>query len=87
MPSARDARGWLLKGLIFIVLAYVAYVVRDIWVPLLLAFLLATVLDPVVDRLEMRGWSRSAAAALIYSGFLIVLVTAFVLGVNALRLT
>ena len=68
-----------MKALLYVVLVYVAYVVREIWVPLLLAFLLATVLDPVVDRLEMRGWSRGAAAALIYSSFLVALVTAIVI--------
>ncbi len=79
MPSLEATRGWVYKALLYIVLAYVAFVVRDIWVPLLLAFLLATVLDPVVDRLELRGWSRGAAAGLIYSSFLVTLVTAVVL--------
>jgi len=78
-PAATTLRRWLLYAAVFIVVAYLAYAVRDIWVPLLLAFLLATVLDPVVDRLELKGWTRAAAASLIYAVFLIVLITAIVL--------
>jgi len=78
-PTAQNLRKWLLYTLGAVILCYLVYVVRDIWVPLLLAFLIATVLDPVVDRLEMRGWTRAAAASLIYGVFLAVLITAIVL--------
>jgi predicted PurR-regulated permease PerM len=77
-PSREWFRKWFLRVAVGIILIYVAYIVRDIWVPLLLAFLIATVLDPIVDRLEMRGWSRAAAASLIYGGFLAVLIAAIV---------
>lgn len=78
-PDSGSWRKWGFQALLFLVLAYLAYLVRDIWVPLLLAFLLATVLDPVVDRLELRGWSRSAAASLIYAAFLLLFTVATVL--------
>ncbi len=78
-PTSEWLRKWGLRLLVAAVVLYLAYVVRDIWVPLILAFLIATVLDPIVDRLELRGWTRAAAASLIYGVFLAVLVTAIVL--------
>ena len=77
-PTAEQFKRWGLRILILLLAAYLVYAVRDIWVPLLLAFLLATVLDPVVDRLEMRGWSRAAAASLIYGVFLAVLTAGII---------
>ena len=53
---------------------YVAFLVREIWVPLSLALILAMVLDPVVDHLEERGWSRARASALIFSSFVVVAI-------------
>lgn len=78
-PNGAWVRKWGVRLLILVVVAYLAYVVREIWVPLLLAFLIATVLDPVVDRLELRGWSRAAAASLIYGVFLVVMGVAIAL--------
>jgi len=78
-PTGDWLRKWGTRLLVVAVVLYLAYVVRDIWVPLILAFLIATVLDPIVDRLEMRGWTRGAAASLIYGAFLAVLITAIVL--------
>ena len=78
-PTGEWLRKWAIRLLIVGIVLYLAYVVRDIWVPLILAFLIATVLDPIVDRLELRGWSRAAAASLIYAIFLSVLGTAIVL--------
>ncbi|HZH98389.1 MAG TPA: AI-2E family transporter, partial [Fimbriimonadaceae bacterium] len=49
---------------------YIAYLIREIWIPLALAFLIAMILDPVVDRLERRGWSRTWGSVLIYAAFL-----------------
>ncbi|MCC6215156.1 MAG: AI-2E family transporter [Polyangiaceae bacterium] len=40
------------------------YWLRDVLAPLFLAFLIAYVLDPVVDRLERRGLPRAAATGL-----------------------
>jgi predicted PurR-regulated permease PerM len=72
MPSRATVRGYLLRTAAVILLAYLAYVVREIWLPLILAFLLAMVLDPVVDRMELRGWSRQAASAFIFCSFLLI---------------
>ena len=78
-PNAEWMRKWAIRLLVVVVVLYLAYLVRDIWVPLILAFIIATVLDPIVDRLELRGWSRAAAASLIYAIFLGLLTTAVVL--------
>lgn len=48
--------------------------VRDIWLPLGLAFLLATVLDPIVDKLEARGMSRTWASVIIFTAFLVIVI-------------
>ena len=63
---ARRLRRWLWIAVITGVGLWLAYVVRDIWIPIAIAFLIAMVLDPVVDRMEQRGWSRTWAAAFIY---------------------
>jgi predicted PurR-regulated permease PerM len=59
-----------LAGLVLVL--YLCYVVRQIWLPLGLAFILAIVLDPVVDRMEKRGWSRAWASAFIFGSFLFI---------------
>ena len=63
--------GALLVGLLFAV--YVGYVVREIWLPLMIAFLIAMVLDPLVDKMESRGWSRLKGAVVIYALFFALL--------------
>lgn len=79
VPDAREMRTWLLRvvGLFFAL--YLAYVVREIWLPLGLAFLVALVLDPVVDRMEARGWKRASATAFIFGSFILILAGLIVL--------
>lgn len=51
------------------------YTVRAIWPPVVAAFLIAMVLDPLVDHLENRGWRRGVATAaifLVFFGWLVV---------------
>lgn len=62
---------------------WLAFVVRSIWLPLFLALLIAMVLDPLVDRMETRGWTRLRAAIVIYSAFFIVMGTVLTLAVPA----
>jgi predicted PurR-regulated permease PerM len=52
-----------------------------IWPPILCAFLLAMVLDPLVDRLENRGWPRAVAVLLIFLGTLALLGTLLFLAI------
>ncbi|HWD37850.1 MAG TPA: AI-2E family transporter [Fimbriimonas sp.] len=90
-PPARSVtvqlpeRGAIRRSLIwaagFLVLAYVLYTVREIVLPIGLAFLTAMILDPVVDRMEMRGWSRARASAFIFGAFLSTVIVLTVLAI------
>jgi predicted PurR-regulated permease PerM len=79
IPSASVVKKASLKIGIAILLLYLSYVVREIWLPLVLAFLLAMILDPVVDRMEVRGWTRPRASAFIFGSFLIIFIGLIVL--------
>lgn len=68
IPDGATLRRGLLTFVVVCVVAYLAWVVREIWVPLGLAFVLAIVLDPVVDRMEAKGWKRVWASAAIFGG-------------------
>ena len=57
---------------------YFSWTVRAVLNPLILGYLLAYTLNPMVQNLERRGWARRAAANLI---FLTVLVFGSVIGV------
>src|SRR5579871_2664929 len=72
VPDQASIKKFLVKLGGILLLAYILYLVREIWLPLGLAFLLAMVLDPVVDRMELRGWSRLWASAFIFGSFLII---------------
>src|SRR5579871_1474912 len=60
----------LLAGVLL--LLWLAYLARAIWLPLLISLLIAMILDPLVDRLERRGWARWSGATLIYAVFFVV---------------
>lgn len=62
---------------------WLAYLVREIWVPLAIAFIIAMVLDPVVDRMERRGWKRGTASGVIFAGFFVVFGTALYFAIPA----
>lgn len=66
---ASRARRWAAVGIAAALALWVVYLVREIWLPLGIALLIAMVLDPVVDRLERRGWSRALGTAAIFFGF------------------
>ena len=72
IPDAKTFRRGALIAVGIAILVYLAWVVREIWVPLGLAFVLAIVLDPVVDRMEAKGWKRVWASALIFVGAIVV---------------
>ncbi len=73
-PDGSTWRRWVVGFMLIFIAMYFVYTVRDIWLPLGLAFLLATVLDPVVDRMETRGWKRGPAALFIFGSFVLILV-------------
>lgn len=64
---------WIALGVMLV--TWLAYLVREIWLPLAAAFLIAMVLDPVVDRMERRRWSRLAATTVIFLAFFAVVGT------------
>ncbi|MGV3618750.1 MAG: AI-2E family transporter [Fimbriimonas sp.] len=72
VPDARETRTWILRLVVLVLGLWLAYIVREIWLPLGLAFLIALVLDPVVDRMEARGWKRASATAFIFGSFLLI---------------
>lgn len=74
VPDVRTVRRWIVSAIGLVVLAYLVWVVREIWLPLGLAFVLATVLDPVVDRMEARGWKRVPASAAIFGTTIAILI-------------
>src|SRR5215813_7878322 len=54
---------------------WLAYQARAVVTPLLVALMLAYILDPVVRALERRGLSRPLACATVVVSALVVLVT------------
>jgi predicted PurR-regulated permease PerM len=81
---ARRLRRWFWTASVTGIALLLAYWVRDIWIPLAIAFLIAMVLDPVVDRMERRGYSRTLATVLIYVGAVAVIGVILYLGVPAM---
>lgn len=67
--DAKRLRRHALIGVSLLVVLYMAYLVREVWIPLFLAFLIALVLDPLVDRMEARGWSRLKGSLIIFAVF------------------
>src|SRR5580693_8274108 len=72
VPSKEIVRGWVMRIAFIALICYLAYLVREIWLPFGLALLLAMVLDPVVDKMELKGWNRTWAAAFIFGSFLCI---------------
>jgi predicted PurR-regulated permease PerM len=80
-PTWKEVKPWLYRVAGILLVVYVAYLIREIWLPLLLAFLIALVLDPVVDRMERRGFSRTVAAAIIFGSFIVAFVGLVIISV------
>lgn len=76
MEGYLQKRGVRLALLILIILgsALGIYLLRAIFAPLLLAFFIAYILDPLADRLEASRLSRLAAVIIIFSTMTILLV-------------
>jgi predicted PurR-regulated permease PerM len=69
--TTRPARFWL--G-VLVVLAIALWLVREILLPFVLGMATGYLLDPLVERLERRGVSRAAAAA-------VMVVTTYAIGI------
>ncbi|MFP5326452.1 MAG: AI-2E family transporter [Acidimicrobiia bacterium] len=72
---------WALIGIavVIAILGLIAWVVRVIWPPLILAGAIVFLLNPVVTWLQRRGMPRAAGAGVAYLGVIGLLVVAGVL--------
>ncbi|MBI5533741.1 MAG: AI-2E family transporter [Deltaproteobacteria bacterium] len=78
--NSPSTRRWLLIGGFVLTIA-LAYALRRVLVPLLLAFLIAYALDPLVDRLERIRVPRSLGAVAVVLGLILILTTVLVIAV------
>lgn len=73
-----DSQRWLLLA-VMLLSAGLIYLLEPILFPFLVSMLLAYLWDPVVDRLEAKGCSRSLGVALVFLLFTLVLLAALLL--------
>src|SRR5688572_21726929 len=68
----------LARNVVLVVLAllfaWFCWEVRSVLNPLILGYLLAFILHPLVLRLEKRGWTRRKAVNVIFGAFAVLLV-------------
>ena len=65
MSSARQSRIWITVAIVGAALA-LAWLLGPVLTPFLFSALLAYLFDPLADRLEARGLSRTAAVSLVF---------------------
>ena len=76
----RQIRFWLIG---FAVFAFALFFLRDVLLPFVAGMAVAYLLDPICDRLEKWGLSRSLATAVLTAMFVLVTVSAALLLVPA----
>ncbi|TDD69080.1 AI-2E family transporter [Jiangella aurantiaca] len=83
----RDAAEWSWRLIIIAAavagVGWLAWELRVVIFPLVAGLLLAAGLQPLVRRLRMAGWARGPAAAVVFVGFLLVVVGSLTLVGNA----
>ncbi len=79
--QSRPAPNMKLVVVLLLLATVLMYLLRDVLIPVAFSFLLAYFLDPVVDRLEERKFSRTlgivlllAAAMLVFAVFLLIFI-------------
>ncbi len=72
----RQIRFWLIG---FAVFALALFFLRDVLLPFIAGMAVAYLLDPICDRLEKWGLSRSVATAVLTAAFVLVTVSAVLL--------
>lgn len=82
MTRETKIRFWV-AGLILLILAL--WLLRDILLPFVAGMAVAYFLDPLADRLERAGLSRTWATSIITVGFVVLLLLALVLLVPVLQ--
>ena len=80
--SAREQLRWWLLALL--AAGLLIWLLRDVLLPFVAAAAIAYFLDPLADRLEARGLSRTAATTLITLGFIAATMAALLLIVPTL---
>ena len=83
-PWYRILLAVLASALLIVGLAIFLYKVRGVLPPFVIAFAIAWLLDPLLDRLQRRGFPRAAAIAGVYALFLGVFVLGLVFLVPAI---
>lgn len=81
MNASRQIRFWLVGAVVFLV---AVYVLKSVLLPFLLGMAIAYFFDPVCDRLEEFGWSRTLATSVVTAVFVVLLVLLFVLVLPAM---
>ncbi|OUS14980.1 AI-2E family transporter [Rhodospirillales bacterium 47_12_T64] len=81
MTAERQIRFWLI-GLVFFLVS--VFFLRSVLLPFVAGMAIAYFLDPVCDKLEAMGLSRTLATTLVTIAFILILVFALVLLVPAL---
>lgn len=71
MNAARQLRFWLIGAVVFCVLLYV---LKGVLLPFVLGMAIAYFFDPVCDRLEEFGWSRTLATSAVTAVFVLILL-------------
>lgn len=75
--SILSIKRYLSASLISLVLLYGIYSIRDLLYPFLIAFFLASLLDPVVTNLEKKGIPRVRGVAIIFACFFMCITIGF----------
>ncbi|WP_323778472.1 AI-2E family transporter [Leisingera sp.] len=81
LPAQKQFKYW---GIAAVVFAVVMWALGGVLMPFILGAAIAYMIDPIADRLEAWGLSRTAATALITVGALLVFLLLLVLVVPAL---
>ncbi|MCU1723075.1 AI-2E family transporter [Pseudomonas sp. 5P_5.1_Bac1] len=68
-----DTRRWMWFGMVFL-LGVLLYLLHGILSPFLIGILLAYLADPLVDRLERAGLSRTAGVVVVFTLFSLILL-------------
>lgn len=66
----------IFKGLLILAVFWMIYFLKDVFVLVLLSFILSTALSPLVDRIEKRKIPRSISVLMVYvsAGFIVYLM-------------
>jgi predicted PurR-regulated permease PerM len=76
LSTTRKVWTWTIALIVFLLLLYV---LNDVLLPFVAGLVVAYLLDPLADRLEAMGTSRTWATALLTVGFLLVVLGGVVL--------